>query len=519
MALRSTAELKGISHFTDDKLFRYLIDSVRDYAIFLLDLGGHVTSWNPGAQHLKQYTSADIIGKHFSIFYPAADRQRGKPQMELAVATKTGRFEDEGWRLRKDGSRFWANVIITRINDEHGNHLGFGKITRDLTERHQAEQRYRLLVESVEDYAIYSLDPTGNITSWNSGVERIKGYKAEEVIGKHFSIFYTPTDTSAGVPRRALEIAAREGHYESEGWRVRKDGSTFWSSVVLSAIHDEEGNLVGFSKVTRDITDRKQLMDQLRQHMQDLEIQVAERDRANTELEAFGYSVSHDLRAPLRAIGGFSEALKEDYIQKLDDTGISYVNEIIAASVRMNKLVEDLLEYSRLGRIELLRGRIEVLQAVNKALQQLDQLCSKTVTVEIAPSHSVLAHEATLVQVISNLISNGLKFHVKNVEPKLRIWSMVQPDRSLRLSIRDEGIGIAKHHQERIFQVFERLHDREAYPGTGIGLAIVKRGMERMGGSYGLESDLGSGSTFWIELPFYENRDDLDGKDNSFDRR
>lgn len=518
MASRTTAEFRpNLSQLPSEKLFRYLIESVWDYAIFLLDLEGRVSSWNPGAQRLKQYTSPEIIGKHLSIFYPAADRDLGKPEMELAVAARTGRFEDEGWRLRKDGSRFWANVIITRINDEHGKHIGFGKITRDLTERRQAEHRYRLLVESVEDYAIYSLDPAGNITSWNIGVERIKGYKADEVIGKHFSVFYTPEDASAGVPQKAMEIAAREGHYESEGWRVRKDGSKFWSSVVLSAIHDEGGSLVGFSKVTRDITDRKQLIDQLNQHAQDLEIQVAERERANTELEAFSYSVSHDLRAPLRAIGGFSEALKEDYIQKLDETGTGYVNEIIAASARMNKLVEDLLDYSRLGRAELPRGPVDVLEAVNKALQQLDEPCGKRISAEIGPSHSVLAHEATVVQVISNLLSNALKFRVKGTEPRVNVWSAIQPDGSLRLSVHDQGIGIAKHHQERIFQVFERLHDREAYPGTGIGLAIVKRGIERMGGCYGLESDLGKGSTFWVELPMHESKDDIDGKDNSLD--
>ena len=511
MASRSSAEFRpNLSQRPSEKLFRFLIDSVWDYAIFLLDLEGRVSSWNPGAQRLKQYTSAEIIGKHFSVFYPAADRDRGKPEMELAIATRTGRFEDETWRVRKDGSRFWASVIIARINDEHGNHLGFGKITRDVTERRQAEQHYRLLVESVEDYAIYSLDPAGNITSWNIGIERIKGYKADEIIGKHFSIFYTPQDASAGVPQKAMEIAAREGHYESEGWRVRKDGSKFWSSVVLSAIHDQEGNLVGFSKVTRDITDRKQLIDQLNQHTRDLEIQVEERERANSELEAFSYSVSHDLRAPLRAIGGFSEALKEDYIQKLDETGIGYVNEIIAASARMNKLVEDLLDYSRLGRAELPRRPIGLLDAVNKALQQLDKPSFKRVAVEIAPSHSVLAHEPTLVQVICNLVSNALKFHVKNTEPKVTIWSSIQPDNWLRLSVRDEGIGIAKHHQERIFQVFERLHDREAYPGTGIGLAIVKRGIARMDGRYGLESHVGEGSTFWIELPLYDRNNDLE---------
>jgi PAS domain S-box-containing protein len=492
-------------HFSEsvlgsDRVFRYLVDSVRDYAIFLLDTKGHVATWNPGAQRIKQYTSEEIIGKHFSIFYPAADRESGKPEMELAVAAETGRFEDEGWRLRKDGSRFWANVIIIRVNDEGGNQIGFGKITRDLTDRRLAEQRLRLLVESVEDYAIYSLDTNGNIASWNLGAERIKGYTADEIIGKHFSQFFTPEDIAAGVPEQGLQIASQEGHYQGEGWRVRKDGSKFWSSVVITAIRDDEGSLVGFSKVTRDITDRKELIDQLNQHARELELRIAEREQTNAELEAFSYSVSHDLRAPLRAIGGFSDALKEDYAEKLDKTGIGYVNEIIAAAGRMNQLVQDLLDYSRLGRAELGLQPVNISQAVAKSLQQLGE-DPATIAIEIDTRYLVLAHEATLVQVISNLVSNAIKFHEKNAEPQVRVWGAVQPGGStLRLFVRDNGIGIAAHHHERIFQVFERLHDRESYPGTGIGLAIVKRAIQRMGGTYGLESTVGQGSTFWIEL-------------------
>jgi len=486
-----------------DRVFRYLVESVRDYAIFLLDPKGHVATWNPGAERIKQYTAGEIIGKHFSIFYPTADRDNGKPEMELTVATQTGRFEDEGWRLRKDGTRFWANVIIIRVNDEDGNQIGFGKITRDLTDRRLAEQRLRLLIESVEDYAIYSLDTNGNITSWNLGAERIKGYTANEIIGRHFSQFYTREDVAAGLPEHALEIASREGHYEREGWRVRKDGSKFWSNVVVTAIRDDEGSLVGFSKVTRDITDRKNLIDQLNQHARELELQIAEREQTNLELEAFSYSVSHDLRAPLRAIGGFSDALKEDYAEKLDQTGIGYVNEIIAAAGRMNQLVQDLLDYSRLGRAALGLQTVNVSQAVAKSLQQLGE-DPASIAIEIDTRYAVLAHEATLVQVISNLISNAIKFHEKNAEPQVRIWGAVQPGgNTMRLSVRDNGIGIAAQHHERIFQVFERLHDRESFPGTGIGLAIVKRAIHRMDGAYGLESAVGQGSTFWIELPLY----------------
>jgi PAS domain S-box-containing protein len=486
-----------------DRVFRYLIDSVRDYAIFLLDLKGHVATWNPGAQRIKQYVADEIIGKHFSIFYPTADRESGKPEMELAVATQTGRFEDEGWRLRKDGTRFWANVIIIRVDDEGGNQIGFGKITRDLSERRLAEQRDRLLIESVEDYAIYSLDTYGNVTSWNLGAQRIKGYNADEIMGQHFSRFYTPEDAAAGLPAQTLQIAEREGHYEREGWRVRKDGSKFWSNVLVTAIRDDEGSLIGFSKVTRDITDRKKLIDQLNEHARELELRIAEREQTNAELEAFSYSVSHDLRAPLRAIGGFSEALKEDYADKLDEMAMGYVNDIVAAATRMNQLVQDLLDYSRLGRAELGLQPVNVSQAVGRALQHLREDPAR-IDINLETGSLVLVHEATLVQVISNLLSNALKFHTKKAEPQVRIWSAVQPGgKRLRLSVRDNGIGIAPHHHERIFQVFERLHDRESYPGTGIGLAIVKRAIQRMGGTYGLESAAGEGSTFWIELPLH----------------
>jgi PAS domain S-box-containing protein len=342
---------RSIARLESHEIFRQWVKSVTDYALFVLDPEGYIGSWNSGAERLKGYTADEIIGRHFTIFYTAADLAAGKPADELRIAGETGRFEDEGWRVRKDGSRFWANVLITRVNDTDGSLLGFGKITRDLTERRQAELRYRLLVDAVTDYAIFSLDPTGRITSWNSGAQRIKGYNANEIIGKHFSVFYEDEDRRAGLPARVLSTAEQTGHFEGEGWRMRKDGTRFWASVVVTALRDEEGNLYGFSKVTRDISDRKALMDELRRHSHELELRVAERDQSNAELEAFAYSVSHDLRAPLRAISGFSEALEEDYKSALDSTGKEYISEIKDAVGRMNSLVQDLLEYGRVSRI------------------------------------------------------------------------------------------------------------------------------------------------------------------------
>ncbi|NUR32859.1 MAG: PAS domain S-box protein, partial [Gemmatimonadaceae bacterium] len=229
-------------------LYRLLVDSVRDYAIFALDPTGHVMTWNVGAMRIKGYSPADIIGKHFSIFYPPEAVASGFPAYELREATRVGRFEDEGWRVRKDGSLFWANVVITALRDPRGDLVGFAKVTRDLTERRaaeeslrQSEERFRLLVEGVRDYAIFMLDPAGRIVSWNRGAEVLKQYRAEEIIGHSFSAFYPAEDVAAGKPARELEIALRDGRYEDEGWRIRKDGSTFWAGVLITPVRSADG--------------------------------------------------------------------------------------------------------------------------------------------------------------------------------------------------------------------------------------------------------------------------------------
>ena len=252
--------------------FRRLVESVTDYAIFLLDTEGNVASWNRGAEAIKGYTPAEAIGRHFSMFYPKAAIARGWPDHELETARRLGRFEDEGWRLRKDGRRFWASVVISAVRDEQGRLLGFSKVTRDLSERRAveerlraSEERFRLLVEGVEDYAIFLMDERGYIASWNAGGQRIKGYTADEVIGKHFSIFYPPEALARDWPAHELEVAARDGRYQEEGWRVRKDGSPFWASVVITALRDADGNLRGYSKITRDLSERREYEERLRQ--------------------------------------------------------------------------------------------------------------------------------------------------------------------------------------------------------------------------------------------------------------
>src|SRR5256885_665662 len=254
-----------------DDLFRLMVESVKDYAIFMLDVGGRVVTWNAGAERIKGYSAAEIIGQHFSRFYPPEDVRAGTPERALQQAGAEGRWEDEGWRVRKDGSRFWANVIITALRDAEGTPLGFAKLTRDLTERRRAdavhrqnEERLRLMVDSVKDFAIIMLDREGRVITWNTGAERTEGYRAEEILGRHFSRFYPPEDVAQGKPDRELDRAAREGQLEDEGWRLRKDGTRFWANVVITPIRDAQQVLVGFAKVTRDATERRRAEAEIR---------------------------------------------------------------------------------------------------------------------------------------------------------------------------------------------------------------------------------------------------------------
>jgi hypothetical protein len=256
----------------DETTLRIFVDSVRDYAMLMLDPTGKVVSWNSGAEAIKGYRAEEIIGRHFSQFYPPEALARGLPAHELNVASASGRFEDEGWRVRKDGSQFWANVIITVLRDENGRLIGFAKVTRDLTERRrveetmrQSEERFRSLVQSVKDYAIFMLDPAGRVATWNAGARRIKGYEADEIVGSHFSIFYPPEALERGFPDHELRVARLEGSFEDENWRVRKDGTRFWANVIITAVRDAAGNLIGFSKITRDLTERRAHEVQLRE--------------------------------------------------------------------------------------------------------------------------------------------------------------------------------------------------------------------------------------------------------------
>src|SRR6267143_1658435 len=257
-ALRATAELRAVT------------DSIQDYAIVLLDPQGTVLTWNTGAREIEGDTAGEILGQGFERLYTAEDRTAGRPGTLLTEALRTGRAQDQGWRVRKDGSRFWADEVISAVNDGDGNLVGFTKVTRDQTERRreqeqlrQAEERLRLMIESVQDYAIFMLDREGRVATWNRGAQHIKGYSAQEIVGQHFSRFYPPDEISAGKPERELEVASSKGRFEEEGWRIRKDGSRFWANVVLSATRNRDGVLIGFTKITRDLSERKRAAEEM----------------------------------------------------------------------------------------------------------------------------------------------------------------------------------------------------------------------------------------------------------------
>jgi hypothetical protein len=342
---RALADERAKRHAAEE--FKILVDGVSDYAIFMLDRDGRVTTWNSGAERLKGYTRDEIIGKDFSIFYTEEARQAGDPKQSLETSLRKGRFEDEGWRVRKDGSRFWANVVITPLRTPKGVLIGFAKVTRDLTEHRQAEedaQRFRVLVESVQDYAIFMLDPRGQVTTWNAGAARIKGYTAEEIVGKHFSTFYPREDVAAGKCERELEVAAHEGRFEDEGWRVRKDGSRFWASVVITALRDPEGALIGFAKVTRDLTERRQAEENLRALVAAERAAGAEKSRVQEFQERFLAILGHDLTQPLASIELGVGLLG---MRSKEPAFVRDVERTHASLRRMSRMIEQILDFTR----------------------------------------------------------------------------------------------------------------------------------------------------------------------------
>jgi PAS domain S-box-containing protein len=503
-----------------EERFRLLVESVRDYAIFMLDPEGHVLTWNAGAQRFKGYRADEIIGQHFSRFYPPEALASGLPDHELKVASKTGVFEDEGWRVRKDGSLFWANVVITAMRDAQGELVGFAKVTRDLTQRRgheeelrRSEERFRLLVEGVAEYAIFMLDPNGQVATWNTGAERIKGYTADEIIGQHFSVFYPDEARESRWPEHELQVAAEKGSFTDIGWRLRKDGTTFWANVTITALRDDTGKLLGYAKLTRDLTEARRVEAMESANQQHEEMLDAERSarmiaqRATRLKDEFLATISHELRTPLSAILGWTQLLLRGATPKGPEEQKRAI-EVIDRSARAQvQLIDDLLDLSRImtGKLRLDLHQVSFASVIEAAVDSAKPAAAaKGIRLKAllgAGRDIVSADSSRLQQVVWNLLTNAIKFTPKGGQVHVLLQRV---NSHLELNVSDTGIGIPPNYLPHVFERFSQkdTSTTRVFGGLGLGLAICKQLVELHGGVITAVSEgEGKGATFSVHLP------------------
>jgi len=488
-------------HCLQDAHYRLMVNTTTDYAIFFIDLNGLVVSWNAGAHRLKGYEAAEIIGKPISKFYPNELIEKRWPEHELNVARTVGRMEDEGWRIRKDGTRFWANIVITRLDDEDGTPIGFSKITRDLTERRQqeemlrhSEERFRLVVEGVHDYAIFMLDPSGCVVSWNRGAQKNKGYEASEIIGKHFSVFYPAEQKARGWPEQELQYALRDGRFEDEGWRVRKDGTRFWANVVITALKDAMGVHRGFAKVTRDLTERRR---------------VRALEDEGRRITNFLAMLGHELRNPLAPISNAVALLEQ---QTNPSKVLRVSREIIARQLKqLTRLVDDLLDVGRItsGKIRLESQPVRVRDALHVAVEAIMPLSEqKGHVLQVFDQDAdpwVLGDGARMIQILSNLVHNAVKFTPSGGHVSVHV---TVSGHYTEILVKDDGPGIPPQQLQNVFDLFVQGEQDSARSlgGLGLGLSLVQQLVTLHGGNVSAFSTgrPGEGSEFLVQLPVIE---------------
>lgn len=498
----------SISGVTDAERFLLFVAEVTDYAIYMLSPEGYVDSWNAGARRFKGYTADEIIGQHFSRFYTEEDRAIGVPAKALQTAREQGKFEAEGWRVRKDGSRFWASVVIDPIRNSQGELIGYAKITRDITERKKTEQalyasqeQFRLLVQGVTDYAIYMLSPSGEITNWNAGAERIKGYTRNEVVGTHFSRFYTEEDRAQNLPAKALEIATKEGRFENEGWRVRKDGSRFWAHVVIDPAHNDHGELIGFAKITRDITEKREAA------------QALERAREvlfhSQKLEALGKltgGVAHDFNNLLGVIVNGVELLAKE-VQS--PSSVRVLESMQRAAARGATLTQQLLSFAR--QQPLRQDKYNLNQVIGAFEAVLRRACNESIKFDLqlaARLSPVLIDltqfEAALLNLVTNArdaMPNGGRLLVVTEDVQLDQHQVgnLPAGRYVKVTIKDTGTGMPAEVAARAIDPF--FTTKAPGKGTGMGLSQVYGLVQQSGGDLALESEVGKGTSVSLYLP------------------
>ncbi|MET0669374.1 MAG: PAS domain S-box protein [Xanthobacteraceae bacterium] len=503
---RSDGFLKSL---TDDGRYRLLIEAVTDYAIYMLDPAGIVTSWNPGAQRFKGYAPDEIIGQHFSKFYSEEDRKAGLPARALETARREGKFENEGWRIRKDGTRFWAYVVIDPIRTPSSEVIGFAKITRDLTERREAElalrqseEQFRLLVQGVTDYAIYLLDANGNVTNWNLGAQRIKGYLPHEIIGRHFSQFYTEEDRKTGQPQNALATAAREGRFEKESWRVRKDGTRFWAHVVIDPIRDGNGTILGYAKITRDVTERKEAQQKLEKTREAL--------FQSQKMDAIGQltgGIAHDFNNLLMAVLGSLELMRKRLPD--DPKLMALLDNAVQGAQRGSALTKRMLAFAR--HQELKQEPIDIPDLVRGMTELLQRSLGSSVGIEThfpLVLKPVNADANQLEMALLNLTVNardampdGGQIVMAAREERVAAGHVtgLAPGAYVCLTVTDTGVGMDEATLSRAREPF--FTTKEPGKGTGLGLSMVHGLTEQFGGRLTLQSGQGEGTTAALWLP------------------
>ncbi len=493
----------------EEDRYRLLVDSITDYAVFMLDPDGIVVSWNPGARRLKGYEAAEILGRHFERFYTEEDRQAGLPARVLATAREQRRFEGEGWRVRKDGTKFWVNVIIDPIFDHTGALIGFAKVTRDLTERKAAEEsiraseeQFRLLVQGVTDYAIYMLSPEGIITNWNAGAQRIEGFAPAEIIGSHFSRFYGKEDVEAGLPAQGLQIALREGRFENEGWRYRKDGSRFWAHVILDPIRTPDGTLLGFAKITRDMTEKKQAQEQLER--------AREAVAQSQKMEAIGQltgGVAHDFNNLLMAVLGSLELIRkrmpEDPKLKL------LLNNAFEGARRGVSLTQRMLSFARRQELALTAVDVQALVAGMADILERSLGAMMRIETDIPDDLPKIKADANQLETaLLNLTVNArdampaggtIKISARLVDTPAVMGAKALNGECVVLTVSDRGEGMDAATLARAMEPF--FTTKGVGRGTGLGLSMVHGMAEQLGGRLRIHSQKGMGTSVEIWLP------------------
>ncbi|HET9987978.1 MAG TPA: PAS domain S-box protein [Kofleriaceae bacterium] len=484
-----------------------VIDAVRD-AIVVLDARGRIELWNARATQLLGYAGAELLGKPIEMLYPVDDPTAPPLERLFADARDRGCTETVVWQIKKDTTRFLANLVVRAVPPEEGADRRYVLVTRDLTERRRAsdersqeDNKFRVLVENARDYAIFMLDTTGHIASWNEGAQRIKGYSAREIIGQHFSKFYLDEESRTGKCERELETAMREGRFEEEGWRVRKDGTRFWANVMIAPLRDDRGTHLGFSKITHDLTERRAAeLDRL---------SLARAQEALRLRDEFLSIASHELRTPLVALQLQLDSLSIQ-AATLEPKQRAKVERARRNATRLADLITTLLDVSRIaeGRLTLDLCEVDLGELVHEVVDRLEESASVANNVVAVAGDSDLLglwDPLRIGQVVSNVLANSFKYAAgTQVEIDLR-----HDGNDAVLRVEDRGPGIAEHKLDRIFDRFERAASARNYPGMGLGLYVARQIVVAHGGSIRARNGETGGAVVEVRLPLRTPTKDL----------